>query len=178
VELSFMCTDLSDLEMGGAYGGLPQFGLGVSFDMGERTRFFVSGHFGSKSGDPYHNLEGLSDEDGIQIDVLPLMMGLKVNASTRPGFRLYMGGALQYVFFWESVSNGDLYSNPQDIEASGAAPGYYFFMGPEIPLGRGGNALGAEFGFGGSEGTAVSSSHSHGVDLRGIHARVYFTIGL
>ncbi len=178
VDLSFMYTHLRGDDMSGAYGGLPQLGAGISFATGDRTRFFLSAHYGKKSGDPYFSIDGLSDEDGLTVKALPLMIGIKINTSQRQDFRLYLGGAFQYTFLWEDLTTGDVNDNPMDIEASGSGAGYYFFLGPEFPLGKGNSALGAEFGFGGSKGNVSASSHSHGVDLTGVHARVYYTLGL
>ena len=178
VDLSFMYTHFSGNDMRGSYTGLPQFGAGISFATSERTRFFFSARYGQKSGDPYHDIDGFSDPDGITVKALPIMFGMKINASGRQDFRLYVGGAFQYAFLWENVSTVDGSDNPQDVEASGTGPGYYLFMGPEFPLGQGGSALGVEFGYGGSKGDVVSGSHYHGVDLTGAHARIYFTFGI
>ncbi len=178
VDFSIMYTDLRGMDMRGSYGGLPQLGAGLSFATSDRTRFFISARYGRQSGDPYHDIDGLSDPNGITLEAVPLMIGMKINASRRQDFRLYVGGAFQYTFLWEDVTTGDVNDNPMDIEAYGTSTGYYLFIGPEFPLGLGNSALGAEFGFGGSKGDVTASSHSHGVDLTGVHVRVYFTFGL
>lgn len=178
LDFSFMYTDLRGEDMGGTYGGLPLLGAGISFATSDQIRFFISASYGRNSGDPYHDIEGFSDDGGITLKALPVMIGLKVNTSTRKSFRLYVGGAFQYAFLWENLPTVDSNNQPADIEASGTATGYYLFIGPELPLGKGNSAVGAEFGFGGSKGNVTDSSHRHAVDLTGAQARIYFTFGL
>ncbi len=178
MDLSFRYSHLGDSSMSGAYSGLPQLGTTLSLATGDRSRFFLSVHYGQKSGDPYHDIDGFSDEDGMTVKALPLMIGMKYNTSQRQDFRLYLGGAFIYSFLWEDLTTRNANNNPVLVEASGNGTGYYFFVGPEFPLGKGSQALGAEFGFGGSKGEVRKSSHSHGVNMTGVQARVYFTFGL
>jgi hypothetical protein len=178
LDFSFMYSDFNDDDMSGSYGGFPQIGAGVSLATGDRTRFFLSARYGKKSGDPYHDIDGISDPDGITVKALPMMIGMKFNASNRKDFRLYFGGAFQYAFTWEKISTGDGNDNPLDIDASGSTTGYYLFLSPELPLGQGTDALGVDFGFGGSKGNLTSADHSHGVDLTGLHVRIYYTFGV
>ncbi len=173
-----MYTHFTGKDMDGSYGGLPQIGAGLSFALGDRTRFFISARYGKASGDPYHNLEGFSDADGLTLKALPLMIGFKLNASEREDFRLYLGGAFQYAFLWEDIPAENQAGVSQTLKTSGTGTGYYLLLGPEFPLGEGKNAVGLEFGYGGSKGDVTAGTHGHGVDLTGLHARIYFTLGL
>ncbi len=177
-DISFAYTDLRGQDMDGPYGGLSQGGLGISLATGDRSRFFISAHFGRRSGDPYYDVDGLSDEDGLRLEVIPLRVGVKLNASERKDFRLYLGGAFQYAFFKETMTTGDTSGNPVTLDATGTGTGYYLFVGPEIPVGGETGGVGAEIGYGGTKGDATSGSHSHGVDLTGIQLRFYYTFGL
>jgi len=177
LDLFYMYTNFQGDDMSATYGGLSQFGAGISFATGDRTRFFISARYGQSSGDPYHSIDGISLEDGVTVKALPLLIGMKINASSRKDFRCYFGGGFQFAFTWEDINTSDGNDNPVDMETSGTTTGYYVFVAPEFPLGKS-KALGAEFGWGGSKGDVKSSSHSHGVDLTGAHVRVYFTFDL
>ena len=177
LDLFYMYTNFSGEDMSESYGGMSQFGTGISMATGDRTRFFISARYGQSTGDPYYDIEGMSNEDGITVKALPIMFGMKINASRRQDFRLYVGGAFQFAFIWENLSTSDVNGNPMDVEASGTGTGYNIFIAPEFPLSDS-KALGAELSWGGTKGDITDTGHSHAVDLTGFSARLYFTFGL
>jgi len=178
LDFSFMYTHLRGQDMTGTYGGLPQIGAGISFAFSPRNRFFMSLGYGHQSGDPYWDIDGFSNDGSISVQTIPLLLGLKTNASSRKNFRFYFGMAVQLAYVTENIPIGELNGIPQTNSPSGLTTGYYLFFGPEFPLGKGTDALGMEFGIGGTKGSLKSGSYSHNVDLTGYKMRVYYNFGI
>ncbi len=178
LDFSFMYTHLRGQDMAGSYGGVPQIGAGISFAFSQRNRFFMSLGYGHQSGDPYWDVDGFSNDGSITVQTIPLLLGLKTNASSRKTFRLYFGMAVQLTHVTEKISTGELNGDAQTISPSGLTTGYYLFFGPEFPLGKGTDALGMEFGIGGTKGSLNSGSYSHNIDLTGYSMRVYYNFGI
>ncbi len=177
IEFSYLHTLLSGEHIGETYGYLPQLGAGVSLALSDRSRIFMSLHYGRKSGDPYWDVPSFSGPN-ITVQNVPLMFGAKTNASSRHSYRLYFGAAMQLTYLKEKTYTADSYGNPLEENATGWATGYYFFVAPEFPLSKNGNALGCELAWGGSKGTVRASHQSHGVDLSGFNMRLYYSLDL
>ncbi len=164
--------------MAGTYGGLPQVTAGISWALGNRSRFFLATGYGRRNGDPYWDINYFDTDQDIELQTVPFFMGLKFNASANKEFRLYFGAAAQMTYAKETIQTGIINGEPTFITPSGLLTGYYLFVGPEFPLGEGSDSLGMEFGFGGTKGSVDTDGHGHDVDLTGYHLRIVYSLGL
>jgi len=178
LDFGIMYTHFSGDDMSGTYGGIPQLSTGLSWAMGDRSRFFMSIGYGRKSGDPYWDIEHFETDQDITVQTMPFLIGLKFNASSRKDFRLYFGAAAQLTYAWETIPTGMSDGEFTSSTPSGLLTGYYLFVGPEFSLGNGTDAIGLEIGIGGSKGEVSGDGNSHDVDLTGYHIRAFYTLGM
>jgi hypothetical protein len=158
-----------DEELRESYGLVPGAELGVTVAISRYGSFFANlGYFRSE-GDPYFDLDGLSDEEGLLLQTVPLTVGFMLNASQNPHFRLNFGGGLGPNYVRERVPGLE-----EDLTADGLVLGWRYFVRPEFNLGRG--ALGLELGVGGSKGRLRGEGHGHDIDLWAFQPRIVYTL--
>jgi len=156
-------------ELNESYGLLPGAEVGVTLAISRHARFFANLGYFRTQGDPYYDLDGMSDEDGLLLQTIPMTVGVLLNASENPHFRLHFGAGLGPHYVRERIP--DLEGN---LTADGLLMGWHFFMCPEFDLGQG--ALGVELGVGGARGRLTEGHHRHDIDLWAFQPRIVYTL--
>ena len=178
LDLGINYTHFSGEDMSGSYGGIPELDARISWAMGDRSRFFLSVGYGRKCGDPYWDIEHFDSDQNMTVQTMPFLMGIKFNASTRKNVRLYFGAAAQLTYAWETLPTGISNGEATTSTSSGLITGYYLFVGPEFPLGQGTDAVGLEFGIGGTKGEISAAGNRHDIDLTGYRVRAFYSFEL
>lgn len=178
-DFSFAYQHLTGQDMEETYSNLPYFGAGFSFLIAPELRTYLGLRYGWKSGDPYHDIPGFENGQNITVKTLPFLIGLKLNLARSTRVRFQLGLALMLSYTWEKVTPQiDPYGGLDDATASNVLAGYMATFGPEWYLGNGPNAIGLEFGYGGTKGTLSTDSNQHSIDLTGFSGRIYYILGL
>lgn len=179
LDFSLAFQTLNDQDMDETYAYLPQLGVGFSFLIAPELRTYLGLRYGWKSGDPYYGLPGFDGGQEISVKTVPFLVGLKFNLAQSTRVRVQLGVALMLAYVREQTPPRIDYSgNLDDSAASNVLGGYQVSFAPEWLLGGGRNAVGLEIGYGGTQGTLNSDTHSHGIDLTGFSGRLYYVLSL
>ncbi len=168
---SFGRMMITDPDAGVQYDGVWLGGLELSAAMTRESRFFVSVHHGSTTGDPYAG-DPTFEGDGLDLRTTPIRVGLRLDSSANPAFRVYWTAAWQMAHVSEespTLGGGD---------ATGWATGIHLAVAPEIPFGDGDRAVRLEVGWSGFGGEIVSDGRQYDLSLSGAWMALGATFGL
>lgn len=182
LDFSFAYYNLIAEDVDETYSHLPMVGAGISLQAAPNLRAFFSVAYGQKSGNPYYDMPDFQTTEEATVKTLPFQVGLKYNLAQSTRVKLYW--SLAFLMAWTSEElpgQLDYAGHVGPVTSSDLTTGYVFSFAPEFLLGQSGQSLGAEFGFGGTQGTLDAQNdgtHSHEINLTGFFARAYWSIRL
>ena len=165
-------------DMGDTYGGMPLMMLEASLGMSETTRFVLGLGYGSRRGDPYYDSPEFEGDGDIALKALPISVGLRVNISRNPRFRLYWGASVEAVWMEEDVPDIDENTGASHRVDRGWGMGFTFSLTPEWRSADLRRALGLTFTWGGGSGEVGKGYEDHEVNLTGMGASLHYTQAL
>ena len=166
----FSAADISD-----TYDGLYATGLEASASMGGENRFFMAVSRGRTGGNPHYDSPTYTGGDDQDLLYVPVSMGLKVNLSMNPRFRVYAGAAVQLARVEEDVPDPDSPVAGATRTDSGWARGAVFTLAPHWVSRGGAWALGFEFGLCNCSGEVGDGYDRRDVNLAGVSTSLRIT---
>jgi hypothetical protein len=165
-------------DMGDTYGGIPMMSLEASLAAGEITSFVFGLGYGSTSGNPHYNSPEFEGYDELRLKALPFTVGLQVNSSRNPRFRLNWGASFEAVWMEERIPDTDEPSSASYRHDRGWGQGFKFILAPEWCSRDRLSAFGLTFTWGGSSGEVGKGYKDHEVCLMGMSASLHYTRAL
>lgn len=167
---------LTESDMSDTYGGLPSLGCELSVGFDDRARFVLGVAYGATSGDPYYDSGTFESGQDTDLKMVPITVGVRLDASDNPRFGLHMGALLEADWVKEGIPDAYAYGVPRD--ESGWATGLRFTLMPEWHAADRRSAVGLSFEWGGASGEIGTGRYAHEVNLIGLGARLHYTRAL
>ena len=171
---TFTWTSFSDDDMHDTYDGLPAAGLEAQFALGRETQAYVSVEYGQATGDPFYDTASAGAVES-RLRVVPMTIGLKLNASRNARVAAYLGVGAQLTWAQEETPAAPDPDGPQIGKDAGWGEGLVLSFGPEWRHPNDRLGVGLEVSWGGSEIHVGKGSRKHGVNTVGTRGRVYVT---
>ena len=168
---------LTDSHMSEQYSGMWLLGGEVSFAMTGKSRFFLSGHYGSMNGDPYVDDPTFTGGD-TRFRALPLRAGLRLDASANSRLKVHWTAAYQIAWVSEETPVYDYSGSSTLEEPSGWTTGLFFGVAPEVNWNEGRRTVRLEMGWTGIGGDIGHGIQRHEISTTGIWLALGTTIQL
>ncbi len=168
-------THLASRDENNTYTGMPGLAATVSAAIGKSTRFFLASGYSRTTGDPYYDLDGDFGDSESTLKLIPVTLGLRINAAQNARARFNLEMALAFGWVQETLpGEASAYYDPR---ASGMINGFSLAFGPEFPLnGNASRWLGLEMGWRSLKADLGDSDRE--IDLSGWQARAYYGVRL
>lgn len=168
-----------DPDMKQTYGGVPGVGLQIDFATSRESAVYLAAGFGRGRGDPYYDSAGFHDPDAVELQFLPLELGMRTHLAGHAQVGVNVGFGLQLVHVWETSPTLDTFSlTTANVRHAGWLTGFRLSFGPEWRSANRRRALGLSVGIGGSKGFLQGGHGRHDIDLSGIQGQIYHAIKL
>ncbi len=173
VSVSYGYDLLTETDMSDTYQGLPNYGLELSIGFDENAALLFGVRHGSTEGDPFYNDPTFQSGVKNKLEVTPLSVGLKVNASEHPRLPIWLGGSFLAVWCRETTPGQDdgLASQAQD----GWGMGFRASVQPQWRSASDEYGVGLEISFGGADIDLNSSWYGHTASTAGVAAHLVFS---
>jgi len=166
----------SEQDMYDTYIGMPQVGLEASVGIDADARFVIGIGYGSTAGDPFYDVPEFEGSDDVRLRAAPLSVGVKLNASRNPRYRLYWGMFVLATWMQEKVPALDAIHGDPYRTYDGWGMGYLTTIAPEWRSRDQRRAVGLTLQWGGSRADIGRGYDDHPVNLVGLGARIHYTI--
>lgn len=166
---------LFDDDLDATYGVLPAGEVGVSWRLGEQTRFALALAYATSDGNPYYDIPGI-DSEIARVTAVPLTLAIRLESNDAGPLGIVAGLGVQAAWVEEQVPTGTTEDGLQKLDGYGF--GVLVSVGPEWRLAGGRHVLSLEFALGGVSAEVQDGSRRHDVDLRGFHLRCGYALAL
>ena len=166
---------LFDDDLEATYGVLPAGEVGVSWRLGEQTRFALALCYATSDGNPYYDTPGF-DSEIARVTAVPLTLAIRLVSNEEGPLRIVAGLGVQAAWVEEQVPTGTTEDGLQKLDGYGF--GVLVTVGPEWRLAGGRHVVSLEFALGGVSAEVQDDSQRHDVDLRGFHLRFGYALAL
>ncbi len=165
-----------DEDLHHTYGFLPLFWFRLARQIDERGELFCGLQYSRGTGHPFYDTPDFRLNAESILEIVPLDIGLRVNAMSDPRYRFYFGLILRTTWVREELPFGGFYDGGSNRRDTGWGWGPLFSGGPEVrPLGRR-HAFGVEVTAGPQDVMLAGRHGDREFDFSDIGIRGYISI--